>query len=230
MARIARIVAPGVPHHVTQRGNRQADVFLSAEDYGAYVAILGAAARRRGMDIWAYCLMANHVHLVVVPQTPMALAYALRDAHTLYALRLNRQLGTSGHVWQGRFFSSVLDETHLWAAVRYVERNPVRLGSVACAEEYAWSSAAAHCGLRHDPLLSPGFPPPGVVANWADWLCSEEPGTSETIRRQTHTGRPCGPTRFVKTLEGLLGRQIRPRKRGPRPARPAISGTDYETR
>ncbi|MFQ5808338.1 MAG: transposase [Armatimonadota bacterium] len=211
------MVVPGVAHHVTQRGNREADVFLSPADHHAYVEKLGVAAGRHGMDVWAYCLMTNHVHLIAVPQTPLSLAHALRDAHTAYALRLNRQLGTTGHVWQGRFFSCVLDDTHLWTAVRYVERNPVRAGIVARAEDYAWSSAAAHCGLRHDPLLSPHFPPSDVVMDWADWLRNEDEDRSEIVRRQTHTGRPCGPTEFVKALEKLLGRRLRPRKPGPRP-------------
>ncbi len=146
MSRVARIVVPGFPHHVTQRGNRRADVFEVDADYEAYLRFLKEYADRRGLAIWAYCLMTNHVHLVVVPEREESLGQALRDTHTVYAMHFNGRTDLSGHVWQGRFFSSPLDETYLWAAVRYVERNPVRAGMVERAEAYRWSSAQAHCG------------------------------------------------------------------------------------
>ena len=107
--------------------------------------------------------MTNHVHLLLVPGRFQALSQMLRDTHTAYALRFNLQNGVSGHLWQGRFFSCVLDDSYVWAAVRYVEQNPVRAGLVTQAEAYPWSSAGAHCGLRLDPLLSSGFPPAGAV-------------------------------------------------------------------
>ena len=112
----------------------------------------------------------------------------------------------------------MLDETHRWAAVRYVERNPVRAAMVEWAEDYAWSSAPGHCGLREDMLLSKKFPPPGVIENWAEWLrVEDEADAVEPIRRQTHTGRPCGTGRFVGQLETLRGRLLRPAKRGRKP-------------
>jgi len=138
---------PGYPHHVTQRGNRRADVFETEDDRHAYLRFLKKYGQRHGLDIWAYCLMTNHIHLVAVPEREESLARALRDAHTVYAMRVNTRTQQSGHVWQGRFYSCVLDEWHLWAAVRYVERNPVRAGMVDRAEDHPWSSARAHCGL-----------------------------------------------------------------------------------
>jgi REP element-mobilizing transposase RayT len=147
MSRVARIVVPGYPHHVTQRGNRRADVFETDDDRHAYLRFLKKYGERHGLDIWAYCLMTNHIHLVAVPEREESLARALRDAHTVYAMRFNTRTQMSGHVWQGRFYSCVLDESHLWAAVRYVERNPVRAGMVDRAEDHPWSSARAHCGL-----------------------------------------------------------------------------------
>lgn len=223
MSRVARIVVPGFPHHVTQCGNRQVDVFETDGDREAYLGFLKQYAERRGLSVWAYCLMTNHVHLVVVPQKEESLSQALRDAHTVYAMYFNSRTQLSGHLWQGRFFSSVLDETHLWAAVRYVERNPVRAGLAERAEEYPWSSAAAHCG--HGPahsVLADEFPPAGVIDNWADWLHEDpaEDNATENIRRQTRTGRPCGTTKFLEQVEALLGRAVRPKKRGrPRKAR-----------
>jgi putative transposase len=214
MGRISRIVIPGLPHHVTQRGNRRADVFQGEDDRNVYLSMLNKYATEYGVEIWTYCLMTNHVHLVLVPGGPQALSQTMRDTHTAYALRFNLQNRLSGHLWQGRFFSCVLDDSYLWAAVRYVEQNPVRAGVVAWAEAYRWSSAAAHCGLRADPVLSMGFPPAGAVANWGEWLAGEEAVSSDVIRRQTHTGRPCGSAAFVTGLEQVMNRALHPGKRG----------------
>ena len=218
MGRVARVVVPGYPHHVTQRGNRRSEVFEVDEDREAYLRFLKKYADRQGLAVWAYCLMGNHIHLVAVPEREESLGRALRDAHTVYAMHFNGRTGLSGHVWQGRFFSCPLDEMHLWAAVRYVERNPVRAGMVGRAEEYAWSSAATHCGLRREVLLSNEFPRPGVIENWAEWLAQgEDEESTERIRRQTLTGRPCGSAQFLTQLEGLVRRTLGPRKRGRKP-------------
>jgi putative transposase len=217
MARLARVVAPGIPHHITQRGNRQMEVFLAEEDYRVYLGLLRKYARRDELAVYAYCLMTNHVHLVAVPSTEVSLARAFRDTHSAYASYVNRREGTWGHLWQGRFFSSVLDEPHLWAAVRYVERNPVRAGLVAKAVDYPWSSAAAHARGVADPLLSPGFPPTGAILDWESWLQTEEESASERLRRQTHVGRPCGAESFLSRLEEMLQRPVRPLPRGRKP-------------
>ncbi len=217
MARVPRIVVPGLPHHITQRGNRRAEVFFTPQDREVYLGLVRKYLDRYGLQVYAYCLMTNHIHLVAVPISEAALSRTLRDTHGAYASYLNRRDGSSGHLWQGRFFSSVLDEAHLWAAVRYVERNPVRAGLVAEAAEYPWSSAAAHVWGTPDPLLSGEFPPPGVITNWGDWLQDEEEPVITHLRRQTHTGRPCGGEGFLKALEQLLARPVRPQKRGRKP-------------
>ncbi len=215
MSRVGRVVIAGFPHHITQRGNRRADVFLSDADRQAYLGFVEKYAERHGLAVWAYCLMSNHVHIVAVPMREESLGLALRDAHTVYAMRFNTCTKTTGHVWQGRFYSCPLDEAHLWAAVRYVERNPVRARLAARAEDYPWSSARAHCGLARDTLLSGEFPPPGVVEDWTAWLTHEDdPETIDRIRQQTNTGRPCGSNAFVERLEGLLDRVLRPGRRG----------------
>jgi putative transposase len=203
---------------VIQRGNRRADIFETDEDREAYLRFLEKYCARRGLEVWAYCLMTNHVHLVAVPQRAESLGQGLRDAHTVYAMYFNSRTGLSGHVWQGRFYSCPLDDQHLWAAVRYVERNPVRAGMVERAEEYPWSSAAAHCGLRESELLATDFPPPGAIEDWAAWLRveGEDNGAAERIRKRTHTGRPCGSEDFLLKLERMLQRPLRP-KRGGRP-------------
>jgi putative transposase len=154
MPRIARVVIPGCPHHVTQRGNRREDVFFTEADRLRYLELLAEYAAKDGLAVQAYCLMTNHVHLVVVPRAEASLAAALKPVHMRYTQHVNRTQRLRGRLWQGRFFSCPLDDEHLWAAVRYVECNPVRAGLLERAEHYPWSSAAAHCGLRADPVLS----------------------------------------------------------------------------
>jgi len=221
MSRVARIVVPGVPHHITQRGNRQAVLFETDEDRLAYLRLLKKYAVQHDLSVWAYCLMSNHVHLVAVPGHEASLGRAMRDAHTVYAMYFNNRISLSGHVWQGRFYSCPLDDPHLWAAVRYVERNPVAAGMVEQAEAYRWSSAGAHCGLCSDDLLSPDFPRPGVVDDWPAWLAQpDEDELTSHIRRQTHTGRPCGNDDFLARIESLLNRGVRPAKRGRKPKKP----------
>ncbi len=224
MSRVARIVVPGFPHHVTQRGNRHADIFETDGDREAYLRFLKKYCEKRALSVWAYCLMSNHVHLVVVPEKASSLSEGLRDAHTVYAMYFNSRTQLSGHVWQGRFFSCPLDESYLWAAVRYVEINPVRTGTVERAEAYPWSSAAAHCGLRDDAALSTAFPPAGVIDDWAGWLHEPFEAQDEiytSIRQRTHSGRPCGSSKFLDQVEHLLDRTVRPKPRGPK------KGTKY---
>lgn len=216
MARLARVVVPGMLHHVTQRGNRRMDVFADDIDRERYCGFICEYAGRHGVHIWAYCLMTNHVHFVAVPEAEESLARWLRDAHTAYAHHVNRRQQQSGHLWQGRFFSCVLDEAHLWAAVRYVERNPVKAGLVRRAEAYGWSSAAAHCGTRSDPLLAPDFPLLGVVPDWSRFLESEDVQLTDEVRRSSKTGRPCGSAAFVQRMEVLLRRPLQRQRPGPK--------------
>ena len=154
MPRLSRTVFAGVPHHVTQRGNRRETVFFTDEDRYAYLDALREYCRKHRVEVLAYCLMSNHIHLIAVPERDDGLERVLRPLHMRHAQRVNRNRGWKGHLWQGRFFSSPLDEQYLWAAIRYVERNPVRAKMVRKAENYAWSSAAGHCGLRKDTLLN----------------------------------------------------------------------------
>lgn len=227
MPRIARVVVPDAPHHVTQRGNRREDVFFSEADRRVYLELLAQYGQRHGLAVVAYCLMTNHVHLVVVPRTAEALGAALKPVHLRYAQQVNWTQGLSGRLWQGRFFSCPLDERHLRAAVRYVERNPVRAGLVGKAEEYAWSSAPAHCGHRDDPLLSDPFDLAASVGDWSAWLSEgEEEAVTSALRRNTHTGRPLGDAGFLDHIERLIGRVVHPRKAG-RPRKKASSQEKY---
>ena len=230
MSRVARIVVPGYPHHITQRGNRQSAIFETDADREAYLRFLSKYATLHGLSLWAYCLMTNHIHLVAVPKEEHSLGHGLRDTHTVYAMYFNSRTALSGHVWQGRFYSCPLDDGHMWAAVRYVERNPVTAGLVEHAEDFCWSSAAAHCGLRSDALLSAEFPPPGVIEDWSAWLAQpEDEDLVARIRIETNTGRPCGDAAFLDQIEGILKRTVRPQKRGPKPKRNPELNTSQPT-
>lgn len=170
MPRRARLVVPGLPCHVTHRGNRRGETFLTEGDRRDYLSRLAGTADHHGVAIWAYCLMSNHVHLIVCPSEPDSLARTIREVHGEHARRIHRREGWSGHLWANRYYSVVLDPVHLWAAVRYVEQNPVRAGLVDRAEAYLWSSAAAHCGLTPPGPLAADRPFPGPVADWSSWL------------------------------------------------------------
>lgn len=213
MPRIARIVFAGYPHHITQRGNRREPVFFSDEDRHTYLKLLAEYCRKHEVEVLAYCLMTNHVHLVLVPAQEDGLQRVLKPVHMRYAQALNRQQHWSGHVWQGRFFSSALDEAYLWFCVRYVERNPVRAGMVARAEDYPWSSAAAHCDLRTDELLdmhSPHWKVFEGISDWSAWLREDDDIEKlDVVRRHIQKNLPCGSDTFIEKLEQLAGRALR---------------------
>jgi putative transposase len=217
MPRHARAVFPGVPHHITQRGNHRERVFFETGDEDSYLSFLLASARQEKVGVVAYCLMPNHVHLVLVPSTPEGLHHVLMSVHGQYAQRINRIRDQKGHLWQGRYFSSPLDANYFTNAVRYVELNPVRAGFVTKAEEYAWSSASAHCGLRHDPILEPTrrFIALNGIVDWTRWLAE---GIADelicVLRNHASRNLPCGSTDFVTQLEHVAGRELRSRPRG----------------
>ena len=213
MARLARLVAAGLPHHVTQRGNRRQHVFFSEQDYRTYLELLREWSALEGLDIWAYCLMPNHVHIVAVPQVEASLHRALKEAHRRYSRHINFREGWRGYLWQGRFASYPMDETHTLRAVRYVELNPVRAGLVGNPQDWAWSSAAAHICDSADPLINKDaleF----YVTDWQAYL--SEPG-AETFQKHERTGRPLGNSDFIKSLESRFNRALLPQKRGPKP-------------
>ena len=148
MSRIARVILPGCAHHLTQRGVRSMAVFRDDEDRQLYLQLLTEQACLHRLRFLSWCLMTNHMHLIVVPPRPETLARAVGEAHRRYTWQVNRREGVRGYLFQGRFFSCPLDESHGLAAIRYVERNPVRAGVVSQAWEYPWSSAAFRVGER----------------------------------------------------------------------------------
>jgi putative transposase len=217
MARFARAVAAGVAHHITQRGVDQQKVFFSDADRRTYLECLTSYCTQAGVRILAYCLMSNHVHLVAVPEEVKSLGVALRRAHGRYSLYLNSRRQRSGHLWQNRFYSCAMDEKHLWAALRYVERNPVRANLVIRPEEYEWSSAAAHVGLPSlcsTSLLDWQFhAAAGGKERWIELLAEpDELLAIRSLQRGTFTGRPVGNAEFITKLEEQLGRPLAARQ------------------
>ena len=215
MARVARVVAAGSPHHVIQRGNRRQKVFFKESDRADYLLILREEADKFGLRVWAYCLMENHVHLIVVPLQRESLAQGIGETHKRYTRMINFRERWRGYLWEGRFKSFILDEVYLYAAVRYVERNPVRAKLVEKAEEYRWSSAAAHVNGTKDPVLS-DFYLLKEIEDWKRYLAQESKAEEQFMRQHSFSGRPWGREEFVNSLELGLGRILHRQKPGPR--------------
>jgi putative transposase len=203
MARLPRLVVPHLPHHVVQRGNRRLEVFFSDADRIAYLDNIRDACKRYGVIIWAYCLMNNHVHFVAIPAEADSLARCFSEAHVRYTRRINLQKDWKGHLWQARFGSSVLDEKHLIAAVRYIERNPVRAGIVRDAWEYPWSSAAYHTGQTdQDRLVESDEMLRELIGDWQPYLRDDDQEDFlKSVRRDSLVNRPLGDEVFVRDLE-----------------------------
>lgn len=217
MARLPRLVAPGLPHHVTQRGNRRQQTLFTDEDYAEYRRLLAESCRSCGTKVLAYCLMPNHVHLILVPADEFGLRDAPGEAHRRYTRMVNFREGWKGHLWQERFHSFVMDEQHLLAAARYVERNPVGARLCGRAQDWAWSSAAAHLAGRDDALVAVR-PMLDLVADWAAFIDEgEDERFNGLLRGHASTGRPLGSDGFVESLERRLARSLKRKKPGPKP-------------
>lgn len=217
MARLARIVLPGVPYHVTQRGNRRQQTFFEDGDYALYRDLLAGAARRAGTRVWAYCLMPNHVHLIVVPADEDGLRRTFADAHRRYTGFINARERWTGHLWQGRYGAVAMDETHLAAAARYVALNPVRARLVDAADEWPWSSVRAHLGRIDDPLVEVA----PLLERYGDFRAflggEEDQQATRALRVAETTGRPAGGAAWLSEIERRTGRVLGLRKRGPKP-------------
>ncbi len=214
MARLPRVVIPGCPHHLIQRGNRRQPVFFSDEDRAFYLILLKRQFDKFGVALWAFCLMANHVHMIAVPRAKDSFARAIGEVHRKYTNVINTREDWKGYLWQGRFITYPLSDSHLFAAVRYVERNPVRAGLVTVAEDYMWSSARAHVRKEPHPLLT-SCPLESRIPDWSSYLGqSDKAEDIELFVQHASNGRPLGNEEFLKHLEALTGRVLMPQKRG----------------
>ena len=219
MARHSRIVISNNLHHVTQIGNYQQRVFESDEHFRKYCAWMNEYAEHYGLKIVAYCLMSNHVHFIVIPPRQESLSKVFNTVHMRYAHYINRLRGMKGHLWQGRFYSCILDEAHVYRAIRYVETNPVRAKIVTEAKEYEWSSAREHLGLITQGVIK--ISTENAMINkykWEHYLREEDFEMKRDIEEKTSRGLVVGNEAFVKMLEVKLGRSLkclgqgRPRK------------------
>jgi putative transposase len=214
MARIGRVVVPDFPHHVVQRGVRRMDVFFSANDREEYLDLLSQSASKHALGFLAWCLMSNHAHFVVVPRQPKSLARTFGEAHRRYTRMINFREGWRGHLWQERFHSYPMDERHLVAAVRYVERNPVEAGLVERAEDWEWSSARYHLGVSTPDQLVREQSLFGLVNDWREYLAGPDGPDNTNYELHLRTGRPLGAADFLDQLEKLIGTSVRRRKGG----------------
>ncbi|SFK14309.1 transposase [Caulobacter sp. UNC279MFTsu5.1] len=218
MARLARTVFEGVPHHVTQRGNGRAQTFFSDADYQLYRDLLAENAVKAGVEVWGWVLMPNHVHLILVPSDPDGLRRCLALVHRRYAGAIHARDQRTGHFWQGRFGCVAMDEAHLGAALRYVALNPVRARLVERAADWRWSSLHACLDPERGDGLTRTAP---VLSRYPDFAAmiadGEDEALSRGLRRAETIGRPVGGEAFIARLEALTGRPLAPGKRGRKP-------------
>jgi putative transposase len=205
MPRIARIVAVGYPHHVTQRGNYQQKTFRCQKDFVQYLIWLEKYCQQYFLFLYAYCLMPNHVHFIVAPQKENSMAKVFNFTHMMYSQYFNKKHHLRGHLWQGRFYSCVLSESHLYAAIKYVEKNPKRAGLVKNSWEWKWSSALAHIENRDiNGIKLADLSDLMPINNWKEYLEEDDKEDEvEKIRKHTLTGRSLGSEGFAKEVNRI---------------------------
>ncbi len=216
MARLPRIIVPGVPHHVTQRGNRRQRVFMEDDDYALYKDRLAQSCRSNGVEVWSFCLMPNHVHLIHLPSDNTGLSRAVGETHRRYSAYINVRLRVTGHLFQGRFGCVAMDESHLMAAFRYVALNPVKAKLASTAVVWTWSSTPAHFRRTDDGLVT--------VKSLLDRVerldefldMAPDPELETALAKGQTIGRPLMGDQALAELEKRLGRPLRPGKRGRR--------------
>jgi len=215
MARLARSTVIGYPHQVTQRGNYEQTVFEQECDFQRYLGWLRDCADRYHVEVWAYCLMPNHVHFVCVPKTEGALARTFNTLHMRYAQYFHSKKRVTGHLWKGRFLSCILDDRSVFEEVRFIETNPIRAGLVDRAEDYLWSSARHHVLGVPDPVMRDACFLNREVRDWRTYLADR--GDEPVLRRtwqSLKTGRPAGDETFVHGLEAIVGHRLMALPRG----------------
>jgi putative transposase len=216
MARIARVVVPGFPHHVIQRGNRRQKVFFNEDDYTQYLKLLEAYSRKFNLDILAYCLMPNHIHLIATPIRSTSLAQAIGETHRNYTRFINFREQWRGYLWQGRFSSYVLDEQYLLSATRYILLNPVKSKLVSRPWDHKWSSAKHHMNLERSSLLKDDLLS-SLIGDWKKFLnIKSKQDDSRLLQLHERTGRPLGDSKFINKLESMLKIELKKKKPGRR--------------
>jgi len=218
MTRLARMIIPGVPHHVTQRGNRRERIFFEDGDEAVYLDLMATQLKRYGVECWSYCLMPNHVHLILTPMDETGLARAVGETHRRYTAFIGARGRWTGHLFQGRFGSVAMDEDHLLAALRYVALNPVRAKLVERAQDWPWASTQAHIAGVDTPYVKvqPALSRTGDFAAFVTDARDDEPMWSDILKAEV-IGRPVGAKDWIAALERQYGKILSPQKRGPKP-------------
>jgi putative transposase len=211
MARIARVIAVGYPHHITQRGNNRQAVFSNDSDKEKYLTLIKTHSEKYNLEILAYCLMTNHVHFIVVPKEDVSISNTFNYAHMRYSQYFNKKKNMCGHLWQGRFYSCIMDKNHIYAGVRYIERNPVRARLVKEPWQYTWSSAKIHCGVEKEDAIGVQklFKYTELDKDWKQFISSQDNKEEiDLFRSSTLKGIPLGDNKFVVKLEKMLNRVL----------------------
>ncbi|CCQ73109.1 transposase [Magnetospira sp. QH-2] len=224
MARLARVVLPGIPHHVTQRGNGRAQTFFGEADYQLYRDLLATHCRNSAVGVLGWCLMPNHVHLILTPSDEDGLRRALSKVHRRFAGHVHARENRSGHFWQGRFGCVAMDEAHLVASIAYGALNPVRARLVSHVGDWPWSSIHAY----RNPARGDGITDIAAVAPYLEQAegliaAGEEDARFNALRKAESIGRPIGNDAFYDSIEKQTGRSLKPAKRGPKPAKDQVS-------
>jgi len=218
MARLARVVLPGHPHHIIQRGNRRQDVFFEQGDYEYYLRLLKEWCALEDIELWSYCLMTNHVHLIVKPNANSQLAKAIGEVHRRYTQHINAREGWKGYLWQGRFSSYPMSEEWLLRTAAYIELNPVKAGMVKLPWDYPWSSVHAYLAGKDKDGLVATQPLLSLAGDWKIYLTAGQSNFSDEIEKHERTGRPLGDEQFIEDAGLLLGRDLMKKKPGPKKA------------
>ena len=208
MPRTRRVIIEGLPHHITQRGNYRQNIFEADKDRKQYLEWIEKYSGKYKVKILAYCLMTNHVHFIVIPEESDSLSRLFNTAHMRYSHYYNKKKKAKGHLWQGRFYSCILDDEHLKKAARYVERNPVRAKIVKKAEEWRWSSASTNMDEGVGELRITGMRGYFEIngKDWKDYLKEkDEVGFVDEIRKATNMSRAMGRESFIEKIEKMLG-------------------------
>lgn len=209
MPRQERIIIPHEAHHITQRGNYRQEIFECDDDFKQYLTWLEEYSKKYKIDVVAYCLMTNHVHIIGTPKDRESFAKVFNILAMRYSQYINRKRKSCGHVWQGRYFSCVLDEKYLYHAIRYVEQNPVRAKMVKDAWDYKWSSAQTHIGIETESIISLKKTFSMDAEEWKEYLKEVDEEVNTEVRLKTKRGLVAGTERFIKKLEKRLKRSLK---------------------
>ena len=209
MPRPARLIVPGLPFHLTHRGNNKQKLFYSDEDRRKYLFWFQEASQEWGMRVLSFCLMDNHVHFVALPDRLDSFAKVINVVHRRYAIYLNQKNGATGHLWEGRYYSCLLDQRHLMMALRYVECNPVRAGLVLKPWDWVWSSAREHIGKGKGYISLEDMRALIAVPSWKEFICQvEREEDLKELRKQTMSLKAWADLDFKESIEKKYGVQL----------------------